>query len=168
MNTETNTSTPEINAKEVNEIQYEQQVNNLKEQLLRSSADFENFRRRTEKERIEWMNITRSTTIRLFLPIVDDIQRALDAMPQRSADLDSVILNALDGLSLIQKNVTKALESSGVEEISTVGTFDPEFHEALMQVEDPEKRSGSIVQVFEKGYKLGTNIIRHAKVSVSK
>jgi len=168
MNTETNTSTPEINAKEVNEIQYEQQVNNLKEQLLRSNADFENFRRRTEKERIEWMNITRSTTIRLFLPIVDDIQRALDAMPQRSADLDSVILNALDGLSLIQKNVTKALESSGVEEISTVGTFDPEFHEALMQVEDPEKRSGSIVQVFEKGYKLGTNIIRHAKVSVSK
>lgn len=168
MNTETNTSTPDINAKEVNEIQLEQQVNNLKEQLLRSSADFENFRRRTEKERIEWMNITRSTTIRLFLPIVDDIQRALDAMPQRSADLDSVILNALDGLSLIQKNVTKALESSGVEEISTVGTFDPEFHEALMQVEDPEKRSGSIVQVFEKGYKLGSNIIRHAKVSVSK
>ena len=168
MNTETNTSTPDFNAKEVNENQLEQQVNNLKEQLLRSSADFENFRRRTEKERIEWMNITRSTTIRLFLPIVDDIQRALDAMPQRSADLDSVILNALDGLSLIQKNVTKALESSGVEEISTVGTFDPEFHEALMQVEDPEKRSGSIVQVFEKGYKLGSNIIRHAKVSVSK
>jgi molecular chaperone GrpE len=168
MNTETNTSIPDINAKEVNENQLEQQVNNLKEQLLRASADFENFRRRTEKERIEWMNITRSTTIRLFLPIVDDIQRALDSMPQRTPDLDSTIINALDGLSLIQKNVIKALESSGVEEISTIGTFDPEFHEALMQVEDPEKKGGSIVQVFEKGYKLGTNIIRHAKVSVSK
>jgi molecular chaperone GrpE len=140
----------------------------LKEQLLRAAADFENFRRRTEKERIEWMNITRTTTIRAFLPINDDIQRAIDALPQKNPDLDSKLISAIDGLTLIQKNLSKILETAGVEEISTTGQFNPELHEALMQVESTDKQSGEIVQTFEKGFKLGPTIIRHAKVSVAK
>ncbi len=148
--------------------QVDQITASLKEQLLRTAADFENFRRRTEKERIEWMNITRATTIRAFLPINDDIQRALNALPQKDESLDPQLLSAIDGLTLIQKNLSKILESAGVEEISTTGQFNPELHEALMQVESADKQSGEIVQTFEKGFKLGTNIIRHAKVSVAK
>ncbi|MBM3894035.1 nucleotide exchange factor GrpE [Candidatus Dependentiae bacterium] len=168
MSTETPLNEQETTQHQSTLTQAEQLAATLKEQLLRTTADFENFRKRTEKERIEWMNITRATTIRLFLPINDDIDRALATLPAKNEQHDSLITSAIDGLSLIQKNISKALESAGVEEIPTNGQFNPEFHEALMQVELTEKSSGEIVQTFEKGYKLGTNIIRHAKVSVAK
>lgn len=139
-----------------------------KEQLVRSTADFENFRRRTERERVEWVNIARTTILKKFLPITDDLERALASVPTINASETPAIATMIDGFSLIQKNVLKSLQDMGVEEINATGIFNPELHEALMQVEGNSAPTGTIMQVFEKGYRLGDHIIRHSKVSVAK
>lgn len=144
------------------------QLATTKEQILRINADFDNFRRRTERERVEWANIARVTVLKKFLPITDDIERALGAFHAQADVTDSSLVAALEGLSLVQKNLTKALHEMGVEEITSQGAFNPEFHEALMQVDGNGQPAGTIMQVFEKGYKLGDTIVRHSKVSVAK
>ena len=167
--TEYDATTAEYIPEETNEQSNESiQLKAVKEQLLRATADFENFRRRTERDRSEWINVARVTAIKQFLPISDDIERALAALPAKELAADKTLIIAIDGLSLIQKNLSKSLQDSGVEEIVTTGMFNPELHEALMQVEKDGLPSGAIVQTFEKGYKLGTSIIRHSKVSVAK
>lgn len=140
----------------------------LKEQLLRTTADFDNFRKRTDRERVEWMNITRVTVLKKILPLFDDVERALSSLPAKETTIDTALISAIDGFSLISKNFSKALSDLGVVEITTKGSFDPELHEALMQVEGNGAAAGTIMQVFEKGYKLGDAVIRHSKVSVAK
>lgn len=144
------------------------QSTTLREQLLRTTADFDNFRKRTERERIEWMNITRVTTLKKMLPLFDDVERALSSLPAKETASDASLIAAIDGFSLISKNFSKILSDLGVVEISATGTFNPELHEALMQVDGNGSTAGTIMQVFEKGYKLGDTVIRHSKVSVAK
>ena len=139
-----------------------------REQLVRVTADFDNFRRRTERERIEWVNVARVTILKKFLPLTDDLERALSSLPSLEKNEDPAINTMIDGFSLIQKNLLKSLNEMGVEEIPAAGTFNPELHEALMQVDGEFETPGTIMNVFEKGYRLGDHIIRHAKVSVAK
>lgn len=140
----------------------------VKEQLMRVTADFDNFRKRTERERVEWMNITRVTLLKKVLPLFDDVERALTTLPAKETTTDTSLIATIDGFSLISKNFTKALADLGVTEIAAAGVFNPELHEALMQIEVTDVAPGTIVQVFEKGYKLGDAVIRHSKVSVAK
>jgi len=140
----------------------------LREQLLRTTADFDNFRKRTERERVEWMNVTRVTLLKKILPLFDDVERALSSLPAKETTTDASLVAAIDGFSLISKNFSKVLSDLGVMEISANGTFDPELHEALMQVDGNGAAASTIMQVFEKGYKLGDTVIRHSKVSVAK
>lgn len=131
---------------------------------LRTTADLQNFKRRTERERTEWAQLIQADVIEKILPILDDVDRALQITKSFET---SAAKTQLEGLELIAKNFRKALSSLGVEEIAATGDFNPEFHEAIMQVSSPEHTSGSIVQELRKGYTLKGKVVRHAQVSVA-
>lgn len=150
---------------EAQENKCERELQICKDQLMRITADFDNYRRRTDKERIEWANLARVGVLKKIVSLFDDLDRAVNAFD--SVDQNN-LANLKEGFVLMQKNVAKSLHELGVQEIDVSGSFDPSLHEALMQVEDVERSSGAIVHVFEKGYSLSGQIIRYAKVSVAK
>ncbi len=139
------------------------ELNKTKEQLLRVGADFNNFKKRVEKERIDWQTNAYINAIKPFLNLVDDFERAL-ATQQPEIETTSPWL---EGFAMIHKNVLKQLESMGVKEIETNNGFNPLFHEALLLVNAENHTSGQIVQVLRKGYTYQDVVIRCAQVSVA-
>ena len=142
-----------------------QEEESFKLQFLRLNADFQNFKRRIDKERIEWMMLAQSKMLENILPIFDELDRALKLADEKSDDQHKAWL---DGFKLIQKNWQKKFKELGAEEIDGSGEFDPELHEALVQVDSDDVESHHIVECFEKGYKFKDKVIKHAKVSVAK
>ena len=136
----------------------------FKDQYLRLNADFQNFKRRVEKERIEWATSAQSAVLKKLLPLFDELDSVVMLAQGQTTDN----ANWTKGLELSQKNWQKALVELGVEEIPTGGMFDPELHEGLMQEEADDKESGSVLRTFSKGYRFKGLVIRHAKVSVVK
>ncbi len=136
---------------------------NYKELYLRTNADFQNFKKRTERERMDLAQSLQADAVERLLPIIDDLDRAINAAKQ-TGNQEAW----LDGFVLILKNAKKKLTEIGVEEISNTTTFDPMLHEALMHVESPEHKNGDIVQVLEPGYTLKGKVIKYARVSVAK
>ncbi len=141
------------------------ELDKLKAQLIRVNADFDNFKKRVTKERAEWEDFARSNIVEEFLPIFDDFDRAVLEIKKEYKDTKSPVL---DGLELVQKNLNKILKNLDIKEIDCSIDFDPELHEALIQVENNDLKSGQIAQVFNKGYTFNDRVIRHAKVSVAK
>ncbi len=137
---------------------------NYKELYLRTNADFQNFKRRTEREKLEWASVMQSDIIAKVLPTLEDMERALQTAEQK-ATTESV--SWLEGFQLILKNLKKTLTDLGVEEIQATGEFNPELHEALIQVQSQEHKSGEIVQILSKGYTFKGKVIKHARVSVA-
>lgn len=141
----------------------ESEKNELRDQLLRKAAEFENFRRRTQKEKEDLLLYGTEKLLQNLLPILDDLNNAVAASKQ-SPDFESLAT----GLEMISQKAKKLFEQAGVSEIdSPVGKpFDFEFHEALMNIpsEIPE---GYVVQELQKGYKLFDRVIRHTKVVTS-
>ena len=132
-------------------------------------ADFANFKRRVEKERTEWMAVAQTAVLSTILPFVDEFERAVIAgRSNKFLEENTESKTWISGFELLSKNLIKALDSLGVAEIKTDGSFDPELHEALTQVDSSEHNSGAIVQVFSKGYTFKGSVIRHARVSVAK
>jgi molecular chaperone GrpE len=156
-----NEKTPQNAQEQTNEQSHEP---NYKELYLRTNADFQNFKRRTEKEKLEWATIMQADIITKILPTIEDLERAIQTAEQKSTESASWI----EGFQLILKNLKKTLTDLGVEEILTMGQFNPEFHEALVQIDSPEHASGDIVQVLSKGYTFKGKVIKHARVSVAK
>lgn len=134
------------------------QKDEWKERCLLTAADFENFKRRSEKERVLWITNTQASVLTDVLAIVDDFERALAQPADQSRE----------GFELIYKSLQKMLNKYGVQEIKEVGEFDPTLHEAIMQVESADYQSGHVVQVLQKGYRFKEQILRPAKVSVAK
>ena len=143
-----------------------QQEESYKEQFMRVQADFQNYKRRTEKERMQWITQAQVRVLETMLPLVDELDLALESSKQYEISDD--MQKWLDGFSLMQKNLHKRLVDLGVKEIDCSGAFDPQYHEALMHVDSQDHESGAIVQVLSKGYLLGDTVLRHAKVSVAK
>ena len=130
-----------------------------KDKYLRLYAEFENFRRRTAKERLELISTANEQVIKSLLPVTDDFDRAekalKDAAPKES-----------EGIVLVLNKFRKILEQNGLKIMDTSsGNFDPDLHEAITQIPSPDK-SGKIIDVVEKGYLLNEKVIRHAKVVV--
>jgi molecular chaperone GrpE len=136
---------------------------NFKKQLIQVSADFQNFKKRVEKEKTEWINIAQAEIISAFLPFIDDLERAI-----RSCEEHDEKVSWLEGFKIIQKNLKKTFDNLGVKEIDCSDEFDPQYHEALMSVDSDDHESGQIVQVLNKGYLYKDKVLRHAKVSVAK
>lgn len=124
----------------------------------RIQADFDNFRKRAEKEKEEYRTFATAGLMTDLLSIVDDFDRALE-----HADPESDIAIGVAG---IRKNLVKVLESKGLTEIDATGKFDPNCHEALCTVE--ADTDGDIAEVFQKGYRIGNRVLRYTKVKVTK
>ena len=140
----------------------------FKDQFLRVSADFANYKRRITVERAQWITTGQSAIINAFLPIIDDIERAREATQNAYNESDTQELShAVEGFSLIEKNLKKIIEELGVTEIDCSGAFDPHLHEALLQTESDAHETGQIVQVLARGYSYKETVLRHAKVSVA-
>lgn len=142
------------------------ELGSVKDQLVRLGADFQNFKKRTEKDRQNWSFAIEADLFEGLLAIVDDFDRAL-AEAQKEGVSDS-LAQWLAGFELIHKALYDYLKNKKVVPIDQVKTFDPELHEALVQVDSKEHESGEIVQVLQKGFLLNSKVLRPAKVSVAK
>lgn len=165
MNTEEKNITqdePSTNGKQSSTPQDEP---NYKELYFRTNADFQNYKRRIERERIEWTNIMQADVIEKILPIVDDLESAIQAAIKHH---DITLTAWIEGFQLVLKKFKKILSDLGVEEIVASGQFNPEQHEALMHVQSTEHTSGQIVQKLSSGYIFKGKVIKYARVSVAK
>jgi molecular chaperone GrpE len=135
-----------------------------KEKYLRLYSEFENFRRRTTKERLEWMQTASKDVILNVLPVIDDMERALKSM-ETASDISK---SAIEGMELIYKKLYSIMEKTGLKPMNAQGQpFDPELHEAITQFPAPSPDMvGKVVDEVEKGYLLNDKVIRFAKVVV--
>lgn len=138
----------------------QKELTELKDQHLRTLAEYDNFRKRTVKEKEELSAFCVAGAIEKLLPALD----ALDAAEKiENADVESL----KKGIELVKKTLLDGLGKSGVELIPDEGEFDPNLHNALMHIEDESLPENSICEVFQKGYQVGGKVIRHSLVKVA-
>ena len=147
------------------EISLEDKVKELEDRLLRSAAEVENIRKRSEKERAEAYKIGISIFVKDFVPVLDNIERALSSLK------DSGEINYesfVEGISATEKDIISLLEKHGIQQINPINEkFDPLFHEALFEAQSDDHEPGFVTQVIEVGYVIDKRLIRAAKVGVS-
>jgi molecular chaperone GrpE len=135
----------------------------LQDRLLRTAAEFDNYRKRIERERREWTEFAGADILTEMLPIVDDLERALQAPSTGEAE------PYRRGVELIHKQMADLLRKRGVKQIESVGTqFDPRYHEAVMQEVSPDHKEGEVMAELRRGYTLGDRLLRPAVVKVAK
>lgn len=140
----------------------EEKIAGLEDRVKRQMAEFENFRKRTEKEKQTMFSMGERSVIEKMLPIVDNFERGLAAVPENEKDTPLA-----SGMEMVYRQLVKQLEDLGVTPIEAVGqVFDPNFHNAVMQVESEEYPSGTVAQEFQKGYKYHDAVIRYSMVGV--
>jgi molecular chaperone GrpE len=126
----------------------------------RVQAEFDNFRRRTARERAELFTLANERLVNDLLPVLDDLTRALEAAEQHEeAALE-------EGVRLVHRQLAQILEKEGLAEIETQGVFDPHVHEALLS-QPSDAESGSVIEVLQKGYRLGDRVLRPARVIIA-
>jgi molecular chaperone GrpE len=149
--------------KRINELEEELEL--VKETQLRKAAEMENFKKRLQRERDQVFQSSREASLEVFLPVFDDLLRTLDAMEEGGAHSSYI-----DGIKLVAAKFEDVLKRFNVEKIDESGVpFDVNLHDALMRQkpEDDSIESGTVLQVFENGYRIGDKTLRHAKVIVS-
>jgi molecular chaperone GrpE len=131
------------------------------ESYLRLAADFDNYRKRVAREQVELTRRANERLLNELLPVLDDLERALEAAAQHEeAKLE-------DGVRLVHRSLLGLVERHGLSEIETEGAFDPHVHEALLAQPGEGAEEGSVLQVLQKGYKLGDKVLRPARVIVA-
>ena len=147
--------------KEVNELEQKQQeLDDLTDRYKRILAEFENHKKRSQKEREGLYNSILGDIVEAMLPILDNLENA--------TKVETADENYKKGIELVLKQFQNVLKAQGVEEIKTIGeTFDPELHEAVSSIQDDTKGEKEIVQDYRKGYKIGHKVIRHSMVVVA-
>ena len=136
----------------------DEEIAKLRDQLMRNMAEYDNYRKRTAKEKTEMMPDITARVVTEFLPVLDNLERALAT--------DCTDENYKKGVQMIYDSFTETLEKLGVEKVPTED-FDPSMHQAVQQVQSDEHESGKIVTVFQNGYRIGTKVLRFAMVSVA-
>ncbi len=154
-----------VNEKQVEEKQdnidpKQQEIDDITDRYKRVLAEFENFKKRSQKERELLYNSILSDVIESILPVVDNLENAVKVETEDT--------KYKEGIELVLKQLKDVLQSKGIEEIKTVGeTFDPNLHEAVSSVEDESKGEKEIIEEYRKGYKIGNRVIRHSMVVVA-
>ncbi len=140
----------------------EEKIAELSDRVQRQMAEFDNFRKRTEKEKAQMFEVGAKSIIEKILPVVDNFERGLSAVPEESKGDPFV-----EGMDKIYKQLMTELENLEVKPIEAVGAeFNPEFHNAVMQVESDEFESGVVAQELQKGYMYRDSVVRHSMVAV--
>lgn len=159
----------ECECEQNNEIEVlNSKIAELEDRYLRANADFDNMKRRLEKEKMQAISYAHEVFARDLLPVIDSLEMAILAGGNPDVESGELLSKVKEGLELTIEQFRKAFEKHGVELVDIEGTFDPNFHEAVMQLESDEKKSGEILQVFQKGYKIKERILRPAMVSIVK
>lgn len=142
---------------------YKEQIEQLEDKVKRQLAEFENFRNRTEKEKTAMFETGAKSVIEKMLPVVDNFERGLATVPEDKKEDPFV-----DGMNRIYKQLLTELENIGVKPIEAVGReFDPNLHNAVMQVASEEYESGVVAQELQKGYTYRDSVVRHSMVAVT-
>lgn len=140
----------------------DEQIEELNDKLKRQMAEFDNFRKRTEKEKAQMYDMGAKSIIEKILPVIDNFERGLAAVPEENKE-DAFVT----GMDKVYKQMLTELDSIGVKPIEAVGCeFNPDFHNAVMQVESEEYESGVVAQELQKGYTYKDSVVRHSMVGV--
>ena len=151
--------TPEA-MEEQPENEFEKKYNDVNEKYLRTLAEYDNYRKRTIKEKESIYPEAKAVVVEKFLPVLDNFQRAIESAENKDAFYEGVVM--------LKKQMDEVLSALGVEEIKAVGEeFNPELHNAVMHVDDEKTGENIIVEEFQKGYKIGDRVIRHSMVKVA-
>ena len=154
---------PESMKKKKKKEKWEEKIEELEDRVKRQMAEFDNFRKRTEKEKSHMYEVGARDVIEKILPVVDNFERGLATVPEDQKN-DPVI----DGMDKIYRQLMTVLTDLGVEPIEAVGKeFDPNFHNAVMHVEDEELGENVVAEEFQKGYLYKDTVIRHSMVKVA-
>ena len=149
-------------AKKEKKDKKDEKIEELTDRLTRQMAEFDNFRKRTEREKSQMYEIGAKDIIEKILPVIDNFERGLAAVPEESKEDPFV-----EGMEKIYKQIMTTLEGVGVKPIEAVGKeFDPNFHNAVMQVENDELEPGTVAQELLKGYMYRDTVVRHSMVAV--
>lgn len=141
----------------------DEKIEELTDRLTRQMAEFDNFRKRSEKEKSQMYEIGAKDIIEKILPVVDNFERGLGSVPEEEKNAPFV-----EGMEKIYKQLMTTLESVGVKPIEAVGQeFNPDFHNAVMHVEDDELGENIIAEEFQKGYMYRESVVRHSMVKVA-
>ena len=141
----------------------DEKIEELTDKLTRQMAEFDNFRKRTEKEKSQMYEVGAKDIIEKILPVVDNFERGLAAVPEEEKDSPFA-----DGMTKIYKQMMTVFEEMGVKAIDAVGEeFNPDYHNAVMHVEDEEAGENVVVEEFQKGYLYKDHVVRHSMVKVA-
>ena len=173
---ETNTESKNVDENGIEDISIEETIENknkeiqeLKDQLLRSLAEGENLRKRTLKEIADAKKYSHIYFVRDLVSSVDNLQRALEAVPDDKSQLSEPIKNLVIGLEIVEKEMINSFEKHNISQISPLGEkFDYNLHQAMFEVPTNENEPGYVVEVSQKGYLLYDRLVRPAMVGISK
>ena len=141
----------------------------LRDRNLRTIAEMENFRRRSERDKTEGMKYAVSEFGRDMITVADNLRRAIDAVSQEAREQDPAVKTLLDGVEATERDLFKTFERHGITRFDPLGEkFDPNFHEAVIKVDAPNVPADMIVRVLQAGYKIGNRVLRPATVILSK
>lgn len=140
----------------------EEKLAELEDKRMRQLAEFENFRKRSEKEKSQMFEIGAKTVVEKMLPVIDNFERGLQGVPEEEKDAPFV-----QGVELVYKQLLTVFDELGVKPIDAVGTeFDPNLHNAVMMVDNDELESGMVAEEMQKGYLYKDSVVRHSMVKV--
>jgi len=141
----------------------------LKDKMLRLVAEMENLRRRTERDKADTAKYAVSNFARDVLTVADNIQRAIDHVPEEAAEQDADLKNFLEGIQVTERELLNVMERHGIARLDPKGErFDPNSHQAMFEVEDASVPEGTIVQVVQAGYVIAERVLRPAMVGIAK
>lgn len=152
----------------IGELQAENE--DLKDKVLRTVAEMENLRRRTTREVTDAKSYSAANFARDMLAVSDNLRRAIDAVPEEAKEEGSAGLASLiEGVEMTEREMVNALEKNGVKKLDPKGEkFDPNFHQAMFEVPNPEVPNNSVIEVVQEGYSIGTRVLRPAMVGIAK
>ena len=149
--------------KDKKEDAYKLKIDELEDRVKRQMAEFENFRKRTEKEKAAMYEVGAKSVIEKILPVVDNFERGLGTIPEEEKGSAFA-----EGMNMIYKQLIGELDKMGVKPIEAVGVeFNPDFHNAVMQVESDEYEAGFVAQELQKGYTYNDSVVRYSMVAVT-
>ncbi len=147
----------------------EAQIADLTDRLLRTAAEMDNIRKRSEREKVDTIKYAITKFANDIINVGDNFQRAVSAVPAGAADADPALKSLIDGVTLTEREFLSVLERHGVSRVEPLGdAFNPNFHQAVMEQENTDVPAGTVLQVFQAGYVIEDRVLRPAMVVVSK
>ena len=150
------------------EVDPQEEINALKDRLLRANAEAENLRKRSERQVSDAASYAITSFARELLSVSDNLRRALDSLPD-DPDASEALKTFLEGVELPERELLNVCEKQGIQKLNPVGEkFDHNFHQAMFEIDDPSSAPGDIIQVIQPGYALKDRLLRPAMVGVNK